>query len=114
MTMDVKKAVASAKAYVNDLFKDQIYSDPLLEEVEFDDDSHTWRVTIGFLRLPEIPRGLPEVKQVNADLGLGTPVDKAAAALGLGLPPFALPRRAYKVVRINDSSGNIVSVRDRD
>jgi hypothetical protein len=99
--MDVKEAVGTAKAYVSDLFKDQIYSDPLLEEVEFDDNSRTWRITIGFLRLPEIRRGPSDADQVN-----GTP--------GLGVPPFGMPRRAYKVVRINDAGGNVVSVRDRD
>jgi len=105
--MDVKEAVASAKAYVNELFKDQIYSDPLLEEVEFDDDSHTWRITVGFLRLPEIPR---------ETIGLGALPGPSQNISGLGLAPapFAMSRRAYKVVRINDAAGRIISVRDRD
>ncbi len=107
--MDVKEAVASAKAYVSDLFKDQIYSDPVLEEVESEGDPDTWRITVGFLRQPETPRPV-DVKEINATLGLGTPAEKAAS--GPGLPPFAIPRRAYKVVRIK--AGKIVSVRDRD
>ena len=102
--MDVKEAVASAKAYVNDIFKDQIYSEPALEEVEFDDGSHVWKITIGFLRQPEVLLGETP--------GLGNP-DPKSTGRGLGaVPPFAMPRRAYKVVRIR--AGKIVSVRDRD
>jgi hypothetical protein len=104
--MNVKEAVGAAKAYVSDLFKDQIYSDPLLEEVEFDDNSRTWQVTVGFLRLPELPRGLGDPGQSE--------LDRVRGAIELGVAPFAMPRRAYKVVRISDAGGKVVSVRDRD
>jgi hypothetical protein len=111
--MDVKEAVWTAKVYVSDLFKDQIYSDPLLEEVEFDDNSRTWQITVGFLRLPEIPRGLGDVETESRALGLPD-AGAASRGLGLGVPPFAMPRRTYKVVRINDEARKVVSVKDRD
>jgi hypothetical protein len=93
--MDVKEAVKAAKTSVAELFGDQIVSDPLLEEVEFDQDSHGWRITIGFLRMPEILR---------------TPQTPAADLLGR----FATPRRAYKIVNINDGDQRVVSVKDRE
>lgn len=93
--MNVKEAVNAAKTSVADLFGDQIVSDPLLEEVEFDQDSRVWRITIGFLRMPEIPH---------------TPQTPAAELLGR----FATPRRAYKIVNIRDGDQHVVSVKDRE
>lgn len=94
--MDVKEAVKVAKASITDLFGDQIYSDPVLEEVEFDDEANAWRITIGFLRLPE----------VNTTL--------AKTARDLGIDPVAAVRRAYKVVTLDEESGKVQSVKDRE
>ena len=99
--MNVKEAVTAAKTSIADLFGDQIVSDPLLEEVEFDQDSGVWRITIGFLRMPEIPR----TSQASATHELGT-------VLGLGA--YGTPRRAYKVVNISDGDQRVVSVKDRE
>ena len=48
--MDVKDAVNAAKTYVAQLFADEGLSNLGLEEVEFDDGSGAWRVTVGFSR----------------------------------------------------------------
>ena len=48
--MDVKEAVRAARTYVIDLFDAEDITDVGLEEVVFDDDSSTWRITMGFAR----------------------------------------------------------------
>lgn len=86
--MDVREAVALAKRYVGEVFADEPISDLGLEEVEFDDSSGTWLVTIGFWRQWQNPSGL-------------------AGSL--------LPRkRDYKVVRISDSDKRMISVKNRE
>ena len=48
--MDVKEAVQTAKNYIAELFTDETIADVGLEEVEFNDASNNWEVTIGFSR----------------------------------------------------------------
>lgn len=112
--MDIKTAVQLAEHYVSDLFSAQLYSQPNLEEVEFDPDSKIWNVTIGFLRIAEQPKA----QEMAGALGLGTPTDTgqkhaALAQALLGAPPFVMPRRAYKIVRVSDPDGSLLSVKDR-
>ncbi len=85
--MDVKSAVARAKQEIKALFGDEGISDVGLEEVEFDDSEHIWRVTIGFSR----------------------PWDQNKGLLG----DFAGARKArdYKVVRIEDLTDGTNAVR---
>jgi hypothetical protein len=89
--MDVKEAVAAAKTYVGELFSQEGISNLGLEEVEFDEQAGEWRVTVGFSRPWDTITGwgvLTQQSQTN-------------------------PRRAYKVVRISDSTGAALSVRNR-
>jgi hypothetical protein len=85
--MDVKQAVQVAKAYVSDLFSEEQIRNVGLEEVEFDDTSHEWLVTIGFARSWDERSGLEK------------------AMIGLS--------RSFKVVRLSDSDGRVISVKDR-
>jgi hypothetical protein len=87
--MNVKDAVRAAKQYVAELFADEGLSDLGLEEVEFDDAAKVWKVTIGFSR--------PWDRTV-------TPL--TAIARGGSLP------RSYKVVRIDDATGTVKSVKE--
>ncbi len=48
--MDVKEAVRTAKKYVAELFTDETIANGGLEEVEFNNTSNNWEVTIGFSR----------------------------------------------------------------
>jgi hypothetical protein len=91
--MDVKDAVNAAKTYFTMLFADEGLSDLGLEEVEFDDSSGAWRGTVGFSR----PWDRLEVPAMAALTGSG-------------------PRRprSYKVLRIDDASGRVVSVKARE
>lgn len=51
--MDVKQAVAAAKAHLLDVFGAEMMSDPRLEEVWFDEGERVWCVTLGFYRKPD-------------------------------------------------------------
>lgn len=105
--MDVKEAIKAATDYVADLFHDQLYARPALEEVEQDDRTRVWNVVVGFLRLPD--------KSVLAE---DEALLRDVVVEDLGLvkvpPPFVMPRRVFKVVQINDADGRILAVRDRD
>ena len=87
--MDVKEAARTAKEYVADLYAGEEITNVGLEEVEFDDLSNDWKITIGFSR--------PWDRKTNL-----------AAALEGGIPA-----RSYKVVCIDDGDGHIVSLKDR-
>ena len=88
--MDVKQAVQIAKQYVSELFEGEPITNVGLEEVVYEDESDTWKITIGFSR--PWHRTKPQT---------------AAEMLG---GPF---ERSYKVVQIDDESGKIESLMDR-
>ena len=89
--MQVKEAVAIARDYLSDLFAAEQISNLGLEEVDFDDTTKSWLVTLGFSR------------PWNAQ-GAG------ALAAALGAPH----KRDYKIVRISDSDGRVTSVKSRE
>lgn len=86
--MDVKQAVQTAKEHIVELFADEPIENVGLEEVEFDELSEIWVVTIGFSRF------------------WGSSEDNIFRAMGTG--------RDFKIVRIEDESGRIRSVKHRD
>lgn len=90
--MDVKEAVNLAKEYTKDLFASEQISNLGLEEVEFDDHSMIWNVTIGFSR----------------------PWDTPINTFAVIAQQISSPKRSYKVVRIDDASGKVVSVKNRE
>ncbi len=95
--MHVKEAVRTAKEYVADLFIDEEVVDVGLEEVEFDPASNRWIITIGFSR----------------------PWDRAGKTIQrenfFSTRNEATPRaRSYKVLRIDDESRQIESLKDHD
>ena len=87
--MEVKEVVAIAKNYTTDLFVDEQISDLGLEEVEYNELSGEWLVTLGFSR----------------------PWEKIAGFWSVTQSPQQ--RRSYKVVRISDENGRVISVKDR-
>ncbi len=90
--MEVKEAVRQAKRYVSDLFADEKITGIALEEVDFDHDSNAWRITIGFMH----PSHGETV--INARI----------------ISPWLRPlERSYKVVHINDETGQVESMSDR-
>ena len=92
--MDVREAARTAKTYIADVFAEEDIDEVGLEEVDFDDRSNLWKITISFLR----PRG-----QTNR-------FQAAASGYPAGTPNM---RRSFKVVNIDDGSGSVVSVKHR-
>jgi len=89
--MEVRDAVAASKKYVQDIFSEEKISNLGLEEVEFDEATGIWCITLGFSRPWESPQN-------------------ALAAIARQLQP----PRAYKIVCISDKTGQLVSVKNRE
>ena len=89
--MDVKEAAKLAKEYVADLFAEEGIGNVGLEEIELKQGPNgpLWTVTVGFSR-PWDQGGL--------------------ASITLGQKGL---RRSYKVLRIDNQSGKVESIRDR-
>ena len=87
--MDVKQAVQTAKKHVGEIFADESIANVGLEEVEFNEIEQVWEITIGFSRfwgrLGDVVRAL----------------DGNTA-------------RTFKIVRIEDASGRVQSVKHRN
>ena len=92
--MDVREAARTAKTYIADVFADEDIDEVVLEEVDFDDGSDLWKITVSFLR----PRGRMNVFQA------------ATSGYSEGTPTM---RRSFKIVNIDDGSGNVVSLKHR-
>ena len=87
--MDVKQAVQAAKSHVAEIFADESIVNVGLEEVEFDELNRVWAITVGFSRV------------------WGRPGDPIRALDGE-------TARTFKIVRIEDESGRVRSVKHRD
>lgn len=85
--MDVKEAVAAAKTYIVQLFEEEKISDLGLEEVLLDEPSGFWSITIGFTR----------------------PWDNRSSFANA----LQGQQRSYKVVKISNDTGKVVSVLNR-
>lgn len=90
--MDVKLAVEHAKSQITALFGGEGIKNVGLEEVMFDEKQAVWHVTIGFSR----------------------PWDEPKNALAALAGQNSFWRRAYKVVTMDDVTGNVISVKSVD
>ena len=97
--MEVKDAVVRAKAYVEELFAGEGVVDIRLEEVEHDEAQGAWSITLGFLRRAEAEP---------------TRVDPFSTGLSAALRAIAVQTRSYRVVRIRESDGAVLSVKLKD
>ena len=89
--MNVKEAVKKAIEYIKDLFESENLENVGLEEVVLNEAEDLWEVTIGFSR----------------------PWDYPKPGLVTGLSPQH-PKREYKVVAIDNKSGEIKSIKIRE
>jgi len=89
--MDVKQAIFQAKNHVRNIFEEESPVNVALEEVEFDNDTNDWLITIGFSRT------------------FGNSMNTISAIADLNDP-----RRSYKVVRISDQTGDVRSVKNHE
>lgn len=85
--MNVKEAVQIAKAYIADIFAEEHVAKIGLEEVEFEPETGTWLVTIGFSRV------------WDTDSALVTAIMSS--------------QRAYKSLKIDDADGRVLAMKDR-
>ena len=89
--MDAKEAVKSAKRYVSEMLSEEGVVNLGLEEIERDDTEKTWNITLGFSRPWNTAKG------PLATLSGETPA-----------------RRAYRVIRIRESDGEVLSMKRRE
>ncbi len=88
--MNVKDAVKKAIEYIADIFSTENPESIGLEEVMLNENDNTWEVTIGFSR----------------------PWDYPKPGLITGLQAQN-PKRQYKIVRIDNKSGKVKSIKIR-
>lgn len=88
--MDVKEAVSTAKSWLVRTLADESISNLGLEEIEFDDHEHSWKITLGFSRPWNTVRN-------------------ALTAIS-GEPAI---RRAYRVLTVDDITGKVQSMKKR-
>ena len=96
--MDVKEAARTAREYITDLFADENVKHIGLEEVEFDHVAEVWNITIGFSRPWELPKDPPK--------GFTSVLEELK-------PPLSSTQRSYKIVRVRDDDGYVISVTNR-
>ena len=90
--MNVREVVQAAITYVKDIFESEGISNLGLEEVVFDSAAVEWVVTVGFSRPWDYPKN-----------------NMMAAIANVSMQP----NRVYKVLRVRDSDGEILSVKNR-
>jgi hypothetical protein len=89
--MDVKEAVKIAKDWVTSVLGEEGVSNVGLEEVNFDDEKHSWLIPIGFSR--------PWNSTRNAFTAIsGEPV----------------PRRTYRTITVSEVTGTVASMLKRN
>jgi hypothetical protein len=91
--MDVKDAVKKAVQYVAEIFESEKPENIGLEEVFLNESENVWEVTIGFSRPWDYPK----------------PGGLLATAMH-GLKPS----RQYKVVKIDNTTGQVKSIKIRE
>jgi len=89
--MNVQDAVKKAVEHIADIYKSENPENIGLEEVILNEDTNIWEVTIGFSR----------------------PWDYPKAGLVTGFQPQN-PKRQYKIVRIDNKSGEVKSIKIRE
>ena len=96
--MDVKDAISAAKAYVRTIYDEsERVSELSLEEVEFDQSSRHWLITVEFAR------------PINN--GFRTRARELLESYGGEVVPR---RRVQKVVVVSDADGTAIAMRNRE
>lgn len=98
--MEVRQAVRTATDYVRDAFSEEKISNLGLEEIEYVPDRSEWLVTVGFSR----PWHYPKARKKPFDsLRSLFPEETYAQP----------PDRDYKVVHIDEASGQVTAIKNR-
>ncbi|MFC5342671.1 hypothetical protein ACETK8_05940 [Brevundimonas staleyi] len=96
--MEIQEAIQTAKQTVAELFEPEGATNIGLEELEFDEDSDTWDVTIGFSR----PWDRPTLGAIAEMTALTTATPRPAL------------RRTYKIVSLAKGDGKLIAIRNRN
>ena len=93
--MERNEAAPLAGTYARDMFADEEADGSLtLEDVDFDADTETWNITVGFLRPRDRSR-------------------EAGASTATG-PLDLLGKHTFKAIRIDDRTGRVISMTHRE
>jgi hypothetical protein len=90
--VDKLEAVQTAKHYITDLYSGEGITKPRLEELNYDRLNRCWLITIGFAYREG---------------------DEGATELTPNLARAVYGDRVYKLVRVNDGSGQVIGMTDR-
>lgn len=91
--IDVKQAVAAARAFLTGIYAPRPLEDIELEEVELSEDGRRWLVTLSFLQLDPLPGG-PAISVATAILS-------------------RTKSRTYKLIQVDAITGDAVSMKIR-
>ncbi len=95
--IDVKKAVKIAREFTTELYQGEEVSNISLEEVNFDDTTQEWAVTIGF------DTNRKKVSRPNKPLSIIGNLNEVSEE----------PIRAYKVIRLDVEDGEFRGMKMR-
>lgn len=90
--MEAKDAVIAAKRYLAELFQEERPMNVGLEELDYDELSKSWNVTLGFSRKWDV---------------LPNPI----GFLTSGESPL---QRSYRILKVRDNDGKVLSIKMRD
>lgn len=95
----MKEAVIQAKSYAKELYDDEDIQDLSLEEIDFDDTSDNWRVTLGY-----------NTKRHSFEKNLNSPISEFINPFNLNQDSKIKTIREYKIFEINANNGNLIKM----
>lgn len=90
-TLSVKEVVNKAISHANELFGHEGITNLGLEEIDYDSENRVWIITVGFSRPWDIQKPGSLASLVNQNF---------------------INRRSYKIIRISDTDGEVLSVKN--
>jgi hypothetical protein len=90
-TLSVKSVVSKAINHAGELFAHENISNLGLEEIDYDSENRVWVVTVGFSRPWDFPK-----------------TGNLASLVNQNVPPH----RSFKIIRISDMNGEVLSVKN--
>lgn len=110
--IEVKQAIRIAIDYLESTYQGvEEVEDLRLEEVEFEEESNYWLITVSMLR-----EAAEDEKSVydEAKAGIWQSIIAAQKHLDRNSPIKAILKRVYRVVRIDAATGEVLSMKLRE
>lgn len=100
--LSMKEAVIKAKSYAKELYESEGIQDLSLEEIDFDNRSKKWKITLGYNA---------KRHKIERDVGLrSTLATNALGVFGSNREQSVEMVREYKVFEINAQDGSLVKM----